>query len=513
MKKRLISLITVLMLILTMMTFPSARAEEGELTVSFPTWIDETQLDDDYIARTMPHKMRLRGVRDSTGALSETQLNLYTAMKSRIHNVAAGVADPETGILSTEFTIPAAELFTPYQFSAADLGKDKVGIRGEDGKIRLYQSVWDFYNAKIDAFKEEMNEGTNRFPMQVLYCLMSDCPYDLYWFKKSCKLVADKDFAFELHALSDLSGIVISGTFTITLYAANDYAEKDEDSGEYLQTRVDPSYGQAVQNAAANAQAILDANNEKSDYEKMCGYRDSICGMTSYNNAVTVNTPYGNPWQLIWVFDGDEETKVVCEGYAKAFQYLCDMSLGDAESILCQGYMNRTAQNENPHMWNTVSIDGRNYLVDLTNHKATRNLFLVGADGSVADGYTAAKQRYEYDRAYTPRTDSELTLSRWDYTKFLSAGEITLPTELTEIEAEAFTDTPVKTVWVPGMCETIGERAFAGSLLGEIHIAGSGTEIAESAFDGIEQYVTIYAPAGSAAQAYAVRKGIRFVIE
>lgn len=30
--------------------------------------------------------------------------------------------------------------------------------------------------------------------------------------------------------------------------------------------------------------------------------------------------------ELIWVFDGDSSTNVVCEGYAKAFQYLCDLS-------------------------------------------------------------------------------------------------------------------------------------------------------------------------------------------
>ena len=88
-----------------------------------------------------------------------------------------------------------------------------------------------------------------------------------------------------------------------------------------------------------------------------------------------------------------------------------------------------------------------------------------------------------------------------------------LPTGLTEIEAKAFADTPVKTVWVPEACETIGERVFAGSLLGEIHNAGSGTEVAENTFSGIEEYVTISAPEGSEAQTYAVRKEIGFTIE
>ena len=509
MKKQIISLVTAMTLLLTLLAFPRAYAEEDEVAVSFPKWIDETQLDDDYIARTLPNRIRLRGTRDSTGELNETNLNLYTALKSRIKDVAAGRTDPETGKLSTVFTIPAAELFTPSQFTAEDIGVDELGTRGEDGKIHLKQAVWDFYHAKIDAFMDEFD-----FP-QVLFCLMSDCPYDLYWFRKSYQKIKDEDFAFELRVLSDISGITIRGTLTITLHVANDYAVTSEEGGAtvYSRTEVDPSYGQAVQQAATNAQEILATNSGKDDYNKMCAYRDIIREMASYNYSVTENTPYGNPWQLIWVFDGDEETKVVCEGYAKAFQYLCDMSLDDAVSIICQGYMNRTKEQDNPHMWNTVSIGGRNYLVDLTNHRADRNLFLAGATGSVAGGYTAGGLRYEYDRAYTPRTDAELTLCRWDYTKSLNPGEIHLPAGLTEIETEAFADTPVKAVWAPETCEEIGERAFAGSLLGEIHIAGMNTEIAEDAFSGIEEYVTIYAQEGSKAQEYAARKGIEFETE
>lgn len=509
MKKQIFSLVTAMMILLTIITFPCAYAEEDEVAVSFPEWIDETQLDDDYIARTLPHRMRLRGVWDSTGELNETNLNLYTALKSRIKDVAAGRTDPETGILSTVFTIPAEELFTPSLFTAEDIGVDELGTMDEDGGINLKQAVWDFYHAKIDAFMDEFN-----FP-QVLFCLMSDCPYDLYWFRKSYKTIKDEDFAFELRALSDISGITIGGTLTITLHVAKDYAITSEEGGMtvYSWTEVDPNYGQAVQQAAANAEAILTTNSGKDDYNKLCAYRDSICGMASYNYNVTENTPYGNPWQLIWVFDGDEETKVVCEGYAKAFQYLCDMSLDDAVSIICQGYMNRTAEHVNTHMWNTVSIGGRNYLVDLTNHRANSNLFLVGALGSVAGGYTAGGQRYEYDRVYTPRTDAELALCRWDYTKSLNAGEIHLPAGLAEIGAEAFADSPVKTVWVPEGCGQIGERAFEDSLLEKIHIAGINTEIAENAFSGIEEYITICAQEGSKAEKYAVRKGIKFETE
>jgi replicative DNA helicase len=51
----------------------------------------------------------------------------------------------------------------------------------------------------------------------------------------------------------------------------------------------------------------------ESDYEKLQSYRNEICGLTDYNHAaVTDGAPYGNPWQLIWVFDGNSTTNVVC---------------------------------------------------------------------------------------------------------------------------------------------------------------------------------------------------------
>ena len=58
------------------------------------------------------------------------------------------------------------------------------------------------------------------------------------------------------------------------------------------------------------------------------GFKNEICNLVDYNNAAadsSTQTAYGDPWQMIWVFDENAETKVVCEGYSKAFQYLCDL--------------------------------------------------------------------------------------------------------------------------------------------------------------------------------------------
>ena len=84
-------------------------------------------------------------------------------------------------------------------------------------------------------------------------------------------------------------------------YAAGDYT-------------VDASIGQTVQTSVENALAVVAEFEDLPDYEKLAAYRQEICDLTSYNyGAISGNVPYGNPWQLIWVFDGDPATEVVCE--------------------------------------------------------------------------------------------------------------------------------------------------------------------------------------------------------
>lgn len=148
----------------------------------------------------------------------------------------------------------------------------------------------------------------------------------------------------------------------------------------------------AALRAAKTAKGIVAKYEGQSDYAKMRGYLKEIEDLTAYNDAaLDPGTPYGDPWQLIYVFDGDKSTNVVCEGYAKAFQYLMDQSSfsGKIESYIVTGTMGG-GTGEGPHMWNIVSIDGQNYLVDVTNSDtgtigAPDKLFLVG-NPTIKDG-------------------------------------------------------------------------------------------------------------------------------
>lgn len=155
-----------------------------------------------------------------------------------------------------------------------------------------------------------------------------------------------------------------------------------------------------------------------------------ICSQVTYNQtaAENDNTPYGDPWQLIYVFDDNPNTNVVCEGYAKAFQYLCDLSeFTDTACYTVSGTMTG-GTGAGPHMWNIVTLGGNNYLVDVTNCDGTSvgntdQLFLKAPDpgGNVDTKYTFTIDtsnvvNYTYDEGQITLYGGDiLTLAASDY--------------------------------------------------------------------------------------------------
>lgn len=73
--------------------------------------------------------------------------------------------------------------------------------------------------------------------------------------------------------------------------------------------------------------------------------------------------------------------KCVCEGYARAFDYLCEKAGIDAVCIPGYGITEDKPEGEG-HMWNAVALDGKRYGVDVTwNDTTGENAYLlVGAD-------------------------------------------------------------------------------------------------------------------------------------
>lgn len=130
-----------------------------------------------------------------------------------------------------------------------------------------------------------------------------------------------------------------------------------------LDNRISKARLDDVNKALANAKEIVRRYEGKSDYDKIVGYAKEICALNEYNHAAADDDNYFSknvdPWSIIYVFDRDMTTNVVCEGYGKAFQYLCDLG-----GIECH-YVTGSASGGN-HGWNIVVLDGKSYLVDLT---------------------------------------------------------------------------------------------------------------------------------------------------
>jgi len=292
------------------------------------------------------------------------------ALKGKIKEVAAG------NLASTQFSF--ANTWTKT--------KAEWGITGEviSGGA-LTQQASEAIKAKLglDALMQKQ---------------LLEMPYELYWYNKT------KGVSMGYRVRISGENVTVY-ELTISMNVSQDYA-KFVSAISYNPFEADTAKTRAAATAAANALNVVAANTGKNDYEKLVSYREYIKGEVSYNtDAAGGGYPYGDPWQLIYVFDGNSTTNVVCEGYAKAFQYLCDLTFQNQEgrpsSALVSGKMDG-----GDHMWNVVAIGGRNYLVDVTNCDtgsigAHDQLFLCGAAENVAGKqYTVALGKgivYEYD--------------------------------------------------------------------------------------------------------------------
>ena len=260
--------------------------------------------------------------------LDSDTLAAYTYVSSLLPSIASGE------ITSTRFTLPDEIMsFTQIAWTAEDLGVAQI--------VRNNEITSEAKKEASLRFREEY------FDLSLLIdALLADHPYLLYWYDKTPKTTAD-GYKYRAFKLDGVWYLGFSGTMRLNFPVAEEYAVE-----EYT---VDASVGQTVQSAVRNAQEIVAEFDSLSDYEKLAAYRQRICELTAYNyEAIEESAPYGNPWQLIWVFDGDIGTRVVCEGYAKAFKYLCDRSAFAGE-IDCRTVTGRI--NGGGHMWSLGTME------------------------------------------------------------------------------------------------------------------------------------------------------------
>lgn len=288
------------------------------------------------------------------------------------------------------------------------------------------------------AYSDSSLRGVN--VSRVFDMLLEDCPYELYWYDKGKGFSLSYRYSSYDRSVSSLE---------LRMYVSQEYAVVSADGKSYYTFQPDTRKTLAAAAAAQNAKQVVEQYSALPDYEKLTAYRDYICGQVSYNRVAGEHLddyPYGNPWQLIYVFDNDPDTNVVCEGYAKAFKYLCDLS-SFSSRVECYTV---SGDNNGDHMWNLVRINGRSYMADVTNSDegtvgAYGGLFLAGACDSTGDGFTMEIPRHELGGgSYMPARSERYTYGNRTRTLFgadilkLSPADYSWKLTFTDLEPDGY---------------------------------------------------------------------------
>ena len=296
--------------------------------------------------------------------LNTNAQNLYNYISEKVSLIANGDLE------STVFSIPENTLSSwgiKTKWTNTEIGKTKITL---DDTFPLF----------IEQFEIS----------KMLSAILHDHPYEMYWFDKTNGL--SESVSASTNAAKTFVEI---NSFEILFAVSQEYQPANYN---YKNPTIDITKTSSAIISLNNAKQIVEDYKLLGDYQKIIAYKSKICDLVSYNQQAADDpyTPYGNPWQLIFVFDNNPSTNVVCEGYAKAFQLLCNLSTFESPFVKCytiSGNMN-DGINGGAHMWNIVTMeDELTYLVDITNSDSgtvgqSGTLFLQGSNsGNITSGY------------------------------------------------------------------------------------------------------------------------------
>lgn len=277
--------------------------------------------------------------RDRQNGLSENEKNVYDQILSQVRDLLAKRRS------STEFQIDLTGLD----------GYQTVFTESEIGTIHLDPSTGRLTDSDLGS---RINTCLGLDFSSVVDALTSDHPELFFWYGRGFRLKRTVCIAPAAVLGVSIYNVKISMTVSAGYCGAS-------------QNSVDASKMDAINLAAENARQIIADASGMDDYGKLKYYLDAIDQLVTYDHqaaASGITSPGADydPWELIWVFDGDPSTNVVCEGYAKAFKYLCGRTRF-SDSTIEAWTVSGTISSGNSyglHMWDIVHMGGRNYLVD-----------------------------------------------------------------------------------------------------------------------------------------------------
>ena len=348
--------------------------------------MDNDALFEAWLKKMLPGKTPKRTLRPAYSGramLSGVNLKLYDALVPMIREVAEGKRT------STEFLISTDDVDMGAWWTAEQLGL----------------ANFDDRTATINALLSKAGFTSGK----ILQALLMDCPYELYWFDK-VKGGMGWGVGVKIQ-----DGKARLSSMTAKMAVAVDYSRTSE-IGSYEVNDLPAR----VSDAVSNIEGIVADYADRDDLSKLKAYANEICRLVAYNKdaASSDTTPYGDPWQLVYIFDGDDSTNVVCEGYSKGFKYLCDLSDFDAD-VACE--LMSGSIHTGKHMWNALRMpDGRVYLVDVTNSDGgdacNEKFFLKGCKGQTDTAFTCGTLTYTYNENTLANFSSAwLTMSPINY--------------------------------------------------------------------------------------------------
>ena len=232
---------------------------------------------------------------------------------------------------------------------------------------------------------------------------LADYEPQMYWFDNSAGITLNNG-KYTLVKGSSPVDCVYLGFKVIPLYSV---------TGEKGTFDVNPEASATAHIAISNALDIVKKYTRNdtmySDYFVLKSFKDEIQSLATYDDDAAGNYDTGHPaHQMLNVFDGDPTTNVVCEGFSRAFKFLCDNYKFHIK-VTCVsvcGFLSYIG-GSGGHRWNLVQIgndDNNRYLVDVTNDKPGQDLFMVGTSnahyGSGDDIWYSFPNgfKYSYDR-------------------------------------------------------------------------------------------------------------------
>ena len=310
-------------------------------------------------------------------------------------------ADTLSNSTETDSVIPSSvddsdEMFAEYVDHLFQTGDDQTLLSAgdrystlSDADQLLYDTIYEIA-CDIDSGERSssvitLNMAAYGYVYQdfslsnVIYALLDDCPFELYWYDKT----------------SVTQSMQNGNTLVVTMPVARAYSA----SGTTGTCTVNTQLTSAPLAAYDRAQEVASEAYDEDLYDALDYYRQWICDNTGYDTTAPGQN-YGDPWQIIYVFDGDSSTNVVCEGYAKAFKYLSDLWKKQHPDSELENYLVEGSLGSEAHMWNIVHMDdGKNYLADITNCDSLgggRLLFLIGSQSPTTQYYRGVLREVSY---------------------------------------------------------------------------------------------------------------------